>query len=50
MTEATLFHVKPAIAANTLVNGEKYRLMVNHAARDPEHFWAEQDQRISWIR
>ncbi len=50
MTEHTLFHVKPDIAASTLVNGEKYRLMVNHAERDPEHFWAEQARRIPWLR
>ena len=50
MTETNLFHVKPDVAANTLVNGEKYRLMVNHAARDPEHFWAEQARRIPWMR
>ena len=50
MSDTTLFHVKPAVAASTLVNGEKYRLMVNHAARDPEHFWAEQARRIPWMR
>ncbi len=50
MSETTLFHVKPAVAASTLVNGEKYRLMANHAARDPEHFWAEQARRIPWLR
>ena len=50
MSEPTLFHVKPAFAADSHVNGEKYRLMMNHAARDPEHFWAEQARRIPWIR
>jgi acetyl-CoA synthetase len=50
MPETSLFHVKPALAAAAHVNGEKYRLMMNHAARDPDHFWAEQSKRISWIK
>ena len=45
-----MFHVKPDAAASARVNGEKYRLMVNHAARDPEHFWAAEAERIPWIR
>ena len=50
MSEPPLFHVKPDAAASARVNGEKYRLMVNHAARDPEHFWAAEAERIPWIR
>ena len=50
MSDTTLFHVKPSIAASAQVNGEKYRLMMNHAARDPDHFWAEQARRIPWLR
>ncbi len=50
MSENTLFHVKPAMAEAANVNGEKYRLMMNHAARDPEHFWAEEARRIAWIK
>ena len=50
MSEPPLFHVKPDAAASAHVNGEKYRLMVNHAARDPEHFWAAEAERIPWIR
>jgi acetyl-CoA synthetase len=50
MTETTLFHIPPSVAAAAHVNGEKYRLMVNHAARDPDHFWAAQAERIPWIR
>ncbi len=49
MSETALFHVKPSIAAAAGVNGEKYRLMVNHASRDPDSFWAEQARRIPWI-
>ncbi len=50
MSEPTVFHVNPSIAADAHVNGERYRLMVNHAARDPDHFWAEQARRIEWMR
>ena len=46
----TLYHVPPSIAASAHVNGEKYRLMVNHAARDPNSFWAGQAKRIPWIK
>ncbi len=44
------FHVSPSIAANSLVNGERFRLMSNHAANDPDSFWAEEARRIAWIK
>ncbi|WP_158747068.1 acetate--CoA ligase [Acidisphaera sp. L21] len=50
MSEPTTFHVKPDAAANAHVNGEKYRLMVNHATTNPDAFWAEEAKRIAWIR
>ncbi len=50
MSDTSLFHVKPAVAEAAHVNGEKYRLMVNHAARDPDNFWAEEAKRIPWIK
>ena len=50
MSDTALFHVNPSIAAAARVNGEKYRLMVNHAARDPDAFWAEEAKRIDWIK
>ncbi len=50
MSESSLFHVKPAFAAGARVNGERYRLMANHARRDPEHFWAEEAKRIPWMQ
>jgi acetyl-CoA synthetase len=49
MADDMLIHVKPAIAASATVNAEAYRLMQNHAARDPQHFWAAQAERIAWI-
>jgi acetyl-CoA synthetase len=50
MADDMLIHVKPAIAAASRVNAEAYRLMQNHAANDPQHFWEEQAKRIAWIR
>jgi acetyl-CoA synthetase len=44
-----LIHVKPAIAAAARVNADNYRVMQNHAANDPNNFWAEQAKRIAWI-
>jgi acetyl-CoA synthetase len=49
MADDMMIHVKPGIAAASRVNAETYRLMQNHAARDPQHFWAEQAKRITWI-
>ncbi len=46
----TTFHVNPSIAANSLVNGERFRLMSNHATNDPNSFWAEEARRIAWIK
>ena len=50
MSEDLLFHVKPATAADASVDAAHLRLMVNHAARDPDHFWAEQARRLDWMR
>ncbi len=50
MSEDLLFHVKPATAAEASVDAAHLRLLVNHAARDPDHFWAEQARRLDWMR
>jgi len=50
MSENTLIHVKPAIAASANVTADQYRLMQNHALNDADHFWAEQAKRIAWIK
>ncbi len=50
MNDTTLFHVKPAIAANAVVNADRLRLMTAHASTDPNAFWAEECHRIAWIR
>ncbi len=50
MSEDLLFHVKPATAVDASVDAAHLRLMVNHAATDPDHFWAEQARRLDWMR
>jgi acetyl-CoA synthetase len=50
MTDDVLIHVKPGIAASAHVDAARLRLMTNHAANDPQHFWAEEARRIDWIK
>ncbi|HTR17947.1 MAG TPA: acetate--CoA ligase [Acetobacteraceae bacterium] len=50
MSEETLYHVKPEIAATTKVNAERYRAMVARAATEPDAFWAEEAKRLDWMR
>ncbi len=50
MSADALYHVKPALAASSHVNAERYRLMANHAALEPDAFWAEEARRIAWMR
>ena len=49
MSDDTIFHVKPALAAGAHVNATRYGLMGNHALRDPDPFWLEQARRLDWI-
>ena len=50
MSADALYHVKPALAASSHVNAERFRLMTNHAALEPDAFWAEEARRIAWMR
>ncbi len=50
MSADALYHVKPALAASSHVNAERYRLMANHASRDPDAFWAGEARRVAWMR
>ena len=40
----------PEIAAQAHVTAERYKDMYEHAARDPDGFWAEQARRIAWMK
>ncbi|MGI3776057.1 MAG: acetate--CoA ligase [Janthinobacterium lividum] len=50
MSADALYHVKPALAASSHVNAERHRLMTNHAALEPDAFWAEEARRVAWMR
>ncbi len=44
------FPVKPEIAAKAHITAARYKDMFEHAARDPDGFWAEQSRRIAWMK
>ena len=50
MSEDLLFHVKPDLAASAHVDARRLRLMTNHAATDPQSFWANEARRLEWMR
>lgn len=45
-----LYPVDPKIAQQAHINFEKYKSMYEHSVRNPEEFWAEQAERLSWFR
>ena len=50
MTDQHVIEVHPEIAARAHADAARYGAMYEAAARDPQAFWAEQAQRISWMR
>jgi len=48
--EGQIFPVRPEILAKAHVSEPRYRDMYEHAARDPDGFWAEQARRIAWMK
>ncbi len=50
MAEDQVFHVPPATAASASVDAKALRLMCNHAATNPDAFWAAQARRLDWIQ
>ncbi len=50
MSDADIVAIKPDIAAHALVNRAKYDAMTKAAAETPDVFWAQESQRISWIK
>ncbi len=48
--EGQLFPVRPEVAAHTHVTTARYHEMYEHAARDPDGFWAEQSRRVAWMQ
>jgi acetyl-CoA synthetase len=50
MSDADIVAIKPEIAANALISRAKYDDMTARAGSDPDAFWAEECQRITWMR
>lgn len=46
----TLIPVKPPFAAKTRINAKTYREMYDRSILEPEKFWAEQAERITWFK
>ncbi|MBB4287810.1 acetate--CoA ligase [Roseospira goensis] len=50
MSEAKVFPVSDAVAADAYVDSAKYNEMYQRSIADPEGFWAEHGRRIDWIK
>ena len=50
MSDADIVAIKPEIAAHALISTAQYQDMVERAANAPDAFWAEECQRVSWIK
>jgi acetyl-CoA synthetase len=50
MSDADIVAIKPEIEAHALVSRAKYDAMTAQAGAAPEEFWAQECQRISWIK
>src|ERR1700746_586984 len=49
-TDGQVYPVKPDIAAKAHINAARYQEMFERAQRDPNAFWAEESQRIAWMK
>lgn len=50
MPDDQVFSVRPEVAATAHVSAERYQEMAARAEADPEGFWAEQADRVAWMR
>jgi acetyl-CoA synthetase len=50
MSEAKLYPVSKEWAERAYLDADEYRAMYDRSVADPEGFWAEQAQRIDWIK
>ena len=49
MSAASLYPVRPEVAARTLTDEATYKAMYQQSVVNPEGFWREQGKRIDWI-
>ena len=50
MSDADIIPVKPEVEARSFINKTRYEMMTTKAATDPDAFWAEECQRITWFK
>ncbi|MBC3951270.1 MULTISPECIES: acetate--CoA ligase [Pseudomonas] len=50
MSAASLYPVRPEVAASTLTDEATYKAMYQQSVVNPDGFWREQAQRLDWIK
>ena len=50
MGAASLYPVRPEVAANTLTDEATYKAMYQQSVVNPDGFWREQAKRLDWIK
>lgn len=50
MSAASLYPVRPEVAANTLTDEATYKAMYQQSVVNPDGFWREQSKRLDWIK
>ncbi|MBI6854639.1 acetate--CoA ligase [Pseudomonas lijiangensis] len=50
MSAASLYPVRPEVAANTLTDEATYKAMYQQSVVNPDGFWREQAERLDWIK
>ncbi|WPC06176.1 acetate--CoA ligase [Pseudomonas benzenivorans] len=50
MSAASLYPVRPEVAARSLTDEATYQAMYRQSVADPDGFWREQAQRLDWIK
>lgn len=50
MSAASVYPVRPEVAAQSLTNEASYKAMYQQSVINPEGFWREQATRLDWIR
>src|SRR5690606_41884348 len=50
MSAASLYPVRPEVAASTLTDEATYKAMYQQSVINPDGFWREQAKRLDWIK
>ncbi len=46
----SVIDIKPEFAKNALVNSTQYKALYNQSIQNPDQFWAEQAERLTWSK